>query len=146
MPAPDNTIADQGVHEFTYSLYAHVEGWQSGGTMRQAYELNYPLIASITQWHAGAWPARQSLARIDEGNVILTVMKKAEDSDGVIFRFYEFEGKATAVRLHLPREAVSAVETDLMEKPGKALALGASGLEVTVPTGPYEIKTIAVKF
>jgi hypothetical protein len=41
---------------------------------------------------------------------------------------------------------VSAVETDLIEKPGKALALAPSGLEVTVPAGPYEIKTIAVKF
>ena len=146
MPAPDNRIADQGLHEFTYSLFAHSGGWRAGGTMRQGYELNYPLIASVAQTHAGSWPAKQSLARIDEGNAILTVMKKAEDTDGVIFRFYEFEGKAGDVRLELPRKAASAVETDLMEKRGKALAIAPSGREVVVPTGAYEIKTVEVTF
>jgi alpha-mannosidase len=146
MPAPDNRIADQGLHEFTYSLYAHARGWKTAGTMRQAYELNYPLIAAVAQTHGGSWPAKQSFARIDAGNVILTVMKKAEDDDGVIFRFYEFEGRATGVRLVLPREAASAVETDLMEKRGKSLAMAASGREVVVPTGPYEIKTVEVTF
>ena len=73
-------------------------------------------------------------------------MKKAEDDDGLIFRFYEFEGKATSVRLQLPRQAASAVETDLMEKRGGALALAPSGREVVVPTGPYEIKTVEVTF
>ena len=146
MPAPDNRIADQGLHEFTYSLYPHSGDWKSANTMRQGYELNYPLIVSVTQAHPGAWPARQSLARIDAGNVALTVMKKAEDSDAVIFRFYEFQGKSTDVRLALPRKAASAVEADLMEKPGKPLTLATSGREVTVPTGPYEIKTVAVTF
>jgi alpha-mannosidase len=146
MPAPDNHIADQGLHEFTYALYAHTGGWKEANTMRQGYELNYPLIAAVTQPHAGAWPAKQSFARIDAGNAILTVMKKAEDDDGLIFRFYEFEGKATSVRLQLPRQAASAVETDLMEKRGGALALAPSGREVVVPTGPYEIKTVEVTF
>ena len=146
MPAPDGRIADQGVHEFTYALYAHAGGWKEANTMRQGYELNYPLIASVAQPHAGPWPAKQSLSRIDAGNAILTVMKKAEDDDGLIFRFYEFEGKATGVRLQLPRKAASAVETDLMEKRGRALAIAPSGREVVVPTRPYEIKTVEVTF
>jgi alpha-mannosidase len=147
MPAPDNRIADQGLHEFTYSLYAHDGGWKGANTMRQGYELNYPLIASVAQAHAGGgWPAKQSFSRIDNSNAILTVMKKAEDTDSLIFRFYEFEGKATEVRLAVPRKAASAVETDLMERPGKALAIAPSGREVVVPTGPYEIKTVEVTF
>jgi len=146
MPAPDNQIADQGFHEFTYSLYAHAGGWKAGNTMRQGYELNYPLMAAVSQPHAGPWPAKQSFSRIDAGNVILTVVKKAEDDNALIFRFYEFEGKAAEVRLQLPGKAASAVETDLMEKHGQALAMAPSGREVVVPTGPYEIKTVEVTF
>jgi alpha-mannosidase len=146
MPAPDNHIADQGLHEFTYSLYAHAGGWKAGNTMRQGYELNYPLIPVVAQPHSGSWQARQSFGGIDAGNVILTVMKKAEDDDGLIFRFYEFEGKQSEVRLRLPRQAASAVETDLMEKRGQAVTVAASGREVVVPTGPYEIKTVEVTF
>jgi alpha-mannosidase len=146
MPAPDNRIADQGLHEFTYSLYPHAGGWKAAGTMRQGYELNYPLIAAAGQTHAGPWPAKQSFSRIDARNAVLTVMKKAEDTDGLIFRFYEFEGKGGDVRLVLPRKAASAVETDLMEKRGAALTIAPSGREVVVPTGPYEIKTVEVTF
>jgi hypothetical protein len=38
------------------------------------------------------------------------------------------------------------VETDLMEKRGQAVTVAASGREVVVPTGPYEIKTVEVTF
>ncbi len=108
MPAPDNHIADQGFHEFTYALYAHSGDWKAGNTMRQGYELYYPLIGTVTQPHAGALPGKHSWARVDAGNVILTVMKKAEDDEGVIFRFYEFEGKPAQVKLQLPQRATSA--------------------------------------
>ncbi len=104
MPAPDNHVADQGVHEMTYALYAHTGDWRAGKTMRQGYELNYPLIAMKTEAHAGALPAKHAFARIEPGNVILTVMKKAEDDAALIFRFYEFEGKAAQVKLELPRK------------------------------------------
>ncbi len=146
MPAPDNHIADQGFHEFTYALYAHSGDWKTGNTMRQGYELNYPLIATVTQPHAGTQPAKHSWARVEPANVILTVMKKAEDDDGLIFRFYEFEGKPAQVKLQLPQKAVSALETNLMEKHAAPIALAPDGRSVTVPTGPYEIKTVEVSF
>ena len=146
MPAPDNRIADQGFHEFTYALYAHCGDWKTGNTMRQGYELNYPLIAMVAEPHAGALPASHAFARIEQGNVILTVMKKAEDDDGVIFRFYEFEGKPAQVKLQLPQKAVSAVETNLMEKHEGAVKLAADGRSLSLPTGPYEIRTVEVNF
>ena len=146
MPAPDNHIADQGFHEFTYSLYVHAGGWKAGNTMRQGYELNYPLIPVVSQPHAGPSKPKLSFAKIEPGNVILTVLKKAEDDDGLVFRFYEFEGKTTEVRLQLPRKASSAVETNLMEKRGQPVTISSSGMELVVPTGPYEIKTVEVTF
>jgi alpha-mannosidase len=146
MPAPDNTIADQGFHEFTYSLYPHAGDWKQGGTMRQGYELNYPLIAAAASPHAGRLPAQHSFGGIEPGNVILTVAKKAEDDAALVFRFYESEGKQTPARVSLPKSAASAVETDLMEKHGKTLPLAAGGTSLEVALGPYEIKTVEVRF
>jgi alpha-mannosidase len=146
MPAPDNHVADQGLHQMTYALYAHSGDWRAGNTMRQGYELNYPLIALIAQPHAGALPAKHAFARIEPGNVILTVMKKAEDEDGLIFRFYEFEGKPAQVKLELPQKAVSAVETNLMEKHQGAVKLAADARSLSLQTGPYEIRTVEVSF
>ena len=78
--------------------------------------------------------------------MVLTVLKKAEDDNGLVFRFYEFEGKATDVHLQLPRRAATAVETDLMEKHGQPVTIAASGRELVIPTGPYQIKTVEVAF
>ncbi len=50
------------------------------------------------------------------------------------------------MRLQLPRKASSAVETNLMEKRGQPVTISSSGMELVVPTGPYEIKTVEVTF
>ena len=44
--APDPK-ADEGHHLFTYSLYPHAGNWRNG-TVRQGYELNYPLLSAPT--------------------------------------------------------------------------------------------------
>jgi len=139
-------VTDQGMHEFTYALYPHKGGWESGDTMQQAYELNYPLIPVTATTHAGALPAQHSFARVEPANLIMTVIKKAEDEDALIFRFYEFAGKQSQARVYLPGKAVRAFETNLMEKQERQLSLEANGRELLVPTGPYEIKTVEAFF
>jgi alpha-mannosidase len=146
MPAPDNHVADQGTHDMTYALYPHSGDWRAGQTMRQGYELNYPLIALATEPHAGSLPSKHAFAKIEPGNVILTVMKKAEDDGALIYRFYEFEGKDAHVKLELPEKAASATEANLMEKREGAIQLAADGRSLSLDAKPYEIRTVAVKF
>ena len=143
-PTWPDPVADQGKHHFTYSLYPHAGDWKQALTIRRGYELNYKLQAMQVGAHAGAFPAQRSLASIDADNVVLTAVKKAEDGDALLFRYYEWAGKKTDVKLTLPAGATSARETDLMEVPGTALQI-TNGV-VTVPTNPYEIKTVAVTF
>ena len=138
--------ADEGHHEFTYSILPHAGGWKDAGVVRQAYQLNYSLIAFQTQAHAGPLPAEQSFFSVDAPNVVITAIKKAEDDDGVIVRWYEWAGKQTNVRLSLPRTAASVSATNLLEQPEESLALDANGRQVAVPTKPYEIKTVKVTF
>ncbi len=142
---PD-AVTDQGHHEFTYALLPHAGDWKTGGTMRQGYELNYPALVFAGQTHAGPLPARHSFAQLEPANVILTVMKKAEDDDALLFRFYEFAGKPADVKLQLPASAAEAFETNLMEKKESALPLSADKRSVTVAIRPYEIRTLAVRF
>ncbi len=137
--------ADMGHHEFTYSIYPHAGTWREAGTVRRGYELNTPLLAIATQAHTGALPPERSFVGIEPGNVIITAMKKAEDDNGLIIRFYEFAGKETQVSLRLPPGAVRAVETNLMEKEEKAVEIGSNGL-IQIPTRAYEIKTVKVQF
>ncbi len=136
--------ADEGHHEFTYSLYPHAGTWREAQTVREGYDLNYKLLSFQTEKHQGALPAQHSFVEVTPENVVLTAMKKAEDDDSLILRFYEWSGKNTAVKIQLPTGAQTAQEADLMERPTGSLSLQAN--TVTVPTKPYEIKTVKVRF
>jgi len=145
-PIDPDPIADQGFHRFTYAMYPHVGGWREANTELRGYELNYPLLPLLTMEHEGSLPSSHSFVEIEPKNVILTAIKKAEDDDTLIFRFFEYEGKPSQVRLRLPESATRAAQTNLMEKEEKSISLGSDGREVSVPIGRYEIATVKVAF
>jgi alpha-mannosidase len=136
--------ADEGHHEFTYGLYPHGGGWKDALTIRRGYELNYKLISLPLEKHEGALGAEHSFLRAQSDNVIVTALKKAEDENALVLRFYEWAGKDGEVGIQLPPGAESAAETDLMEKPIASLTVRNGG--VSLRTKPYEIKTIKVQF
>jgi alpha-mannosidase len=136
--------ADEGHHEFTYSLYPHGGNWRDAQTVRRGYELNYMLIAMRAQKHEGTLPGEHSFTRVDADNVVLTAIKKSEDDDSLVLRFYEWAGKEADVKIHLPAGAQSASEANLMERSTADLAVHNNA--VTLHTKPYEIKTLKVRF
>jgi alpha-mannosidase len=145
-PASPDAHADEGFHEFTYALYPHTGDWKAGETERRGFELNFPLIPVTTEARQGVLPASHSFAQIEPGNVILTAVKKAEDSAALIFRFFEFEGKTSEVRLHFPEAATQAAQVNLMEKQDAPLSLQDGGKETTVTVHPFEIVTVKAWF
>src|SRR5215469_638778 len=134
--------ADEGLHEFTYSLYPHAGNSKDALTVRRGYELNYPLLARQEEPHTGSLPERYAFLQLPAENVVLTAAKKAEDDDALILRFYEWAGKETDIILRPSAAVESASETDLMERPTQPLPLKDD--IITVRTKPYEIKTLKV--
>jgi alpha-mannosidase len=136
--------ADEGEHDFTYSLYPHGGTWRDALTIRQGYELNYKLVSMQTEKHDGTLDPEGSFVQLQPSNLMLTAMKQAEDDASLVLRFYEWAGKDVDAKLSLAGKVASASETDLMEREISPLQLGNS--EITVHTGPYEIKTVKVRF
>ncbi|HXY52019.1 MAG TPA: alpha-mannosidase [Terriglobales bacterium] len=136
--------ADEGHHAFTYAIYPHVGTWREARTVREGYELNYKLRSTQVEKHGGALPAEQALVQVDAENVVLTALKKAEDDDRLVFRFYEWAGRETNVRVQLPPGSQAAQETDLMERPMGELSIQEGAVQVH--TKPYEIRTVEVRF
>jgi alpha-mannosidase len=91
--------ADEGHHEFTYSLYPHGGGWKEALTVRRGYELNYKLLSLPVEKHQGALAPEHSFLQVPSDNVIVTAVKKAEDENAVVVRFYEWAGKQGDVTL-----------------------------------------------
>jgi alpha-mannosidase len=136
--------ADEGHHEFTYSLYPHLGTWRDALTVRRGYELNYPLILAQSERHQGSLPDTHLFLRVEPENVVVTALKKAEDSGDLIVRFYEWAGRNSDVRLQFFPAPDSALDTNLMEIPSGPFVTQAGS--VVVPTKPYEIRTVRVHF
>ncbi len=137
--------ADRGPHHFRYALYPHGDGWQQALTVRHGWEYNYPLSASVTTAHPGSLPAAHSFVSVSPENVVLTAVKKAEDSNALIFRVYEWAGKAATVQFHLPVGATAATVTNMQEIPeGDALPIHND--TVQAPIKPYEILTVRASY
>jgi alpha-mannosidase len=141
-PDPD---ADMGRHHFHYAIYPHAGTWKDALTVRHGWEYDYPLQAVVTTAHAGSLPAEHSFASVSPDNVVLTAVKKAEDTNGLIFRVYEWAGKAATVEFHVPPGAKSATVTNLMETP-EGQPLSVTGDVVKAPIKPYEILTVRVDY
>ena len=113
--------------------------------MRRGYEFNYPLEAQQVAAHAGSFPLEHAYLRVRPENVALTALKKAEDTDGLILRVYEWAGKSGDAQIDLPKRALSAMVTSLLERPqGQPLVVQEG--HVTVPIHPYEILTLRVDY
>lgn len=123
-PAPGEpySFMDQGVQRFTYALLPHAAGWEQAGTTRRAAELNRRPVALVESGHAGRLPQRDSFMAVDQPNIVVSAVKRAEDGDDLVVRAYETDRAATRATISLP-------------KWGRAIA---------ADFGPCEIKTFRV--
>jgi alpha-mannosidase len=94
---------DQGRQNFLVRLVPHAGDWRAAGIVRRAAELNQPPFALIETFHDGPLPQRRSFADDGGGDVVMTVLKGAEDGDGsVVVRAYESAGRAAHATIELP--------------------------------------------
>jgi alpha-mannosidase len=147
---PDPT-ADQGHHEFIYSLLPHKGDWRIGQVAMQASALNNPLIARIVAPNPnGSLPDKYSFAALDTDNVamedvVIETVKRAEDGDGWIVRVYENQqSRHDAVTITFAQPIREATECNLVEEGESPVRV--EGSTLTFAISPFEIKTFRIKF
>lgn len=135
--APDMN-ADKGIQQVTYALYCWNGSLAESGVVREAYDLNVPVL--LAQGDAG----QGSLFSLDAENVVIETVKPAEDgSPDVIVRLYEAARSATRCTLATSLPVKSAVQTNLVEE--ETGELPCSGGKITLDFRPFEIKTVRLR-
>jgi len=99
MPYP---IMDQGWQTIRVRLAPHANSWQEARVPKRAWELNEPAFTHIESAHEGKRGSTASMIGTEADNVMLTVLKKHEDSDLLIVRGYETDGRPVSTTMHLP--------------------------------------------
>jgi alpha-mannosidase len=144
MPDPE---ADQGEHRFAYSLMPHAGGW-SEATIAAAYALNDPLIVGEARRSdrgnaALARPSallEASLITVDQPNMVIETIKRAEDGQGIVVRCYESQRRRGPVTLTAGFELGSAWRCNIMEEDRETLEVRDG--RVTFDVRPYQIVTL----
>jgi alpha-mannosidase len=136
-PKVPDAEADMGRHAFAYAVMPHAGGWRDAGVVGEAARFETPL-----RWAPGA-AEPGSLFSVDDPNLVLDTVKRAEDSDALVLRLYDAHGARGTARVRIGVPFTSAVACNLLEDPGEPLE--ADGDEVVVPYRPHEIVSVLVR-
>jgi alpha-mannosidase len=136
MPDP---LADMGQHHFRYALYPHQGGPQSGGVIPAAAAFNQPLRTQTTSLP----PQSRSYFSVDNPGVVLDTVKKAEDSDDLILRFYESHGAHQETTLTVDGTIAKATRVNLLEEGDTPIR--ASAHQVKLKLKPFEIVSLKLR-
>ncbi|MCD7842660.1 MAG: glycosyl hydrolase-related protein, partial [Lachnospiraceae bacterium] len=162
--APDMT-ADQGLHEFTYSVLPFEGPLSESRVTQEAYECNvavtecsmHPDTVSTDAVSGCAGAGRMdagscrtttesvnalSYFQVDSGHIIIETCKPAFDAaNGVVLRLYEAKGFAGKAYLTLPALVKQVFACNMLEEPLQELEMQA-GHRVRLSFHAFEIKTL----
>lgn len=113
--APD-AKADQGLHEFTYSLLPHRGDFQNASVIHAAAELNNPVIAVPVESTKGDLPQQFSFVTCDNDAIIIDTVKPAENKKETILRLYESHGSHAQGTLTLHKKIANIEIVNLLEE------------------------------
>jgi alpha-mannosidase len=140
----DQSNQDWGHHEILFGLTGHNGDWRLAQTDWQAYRLSDPLVAFSTGKHAGALGKSFSLLHLNNSRIRVLALKKAEDSDEIIVRMVELDGKPQpGVRVSFAGPVVAAREVNGQEQPVGAATISDGAL--TTSFTPYQPRTFALR-
>lgn len=141
----DQANQDWGHHEFVFGLIGHDGDWRKAQTDWQAYRLNDPMMAFQTTRHKGNLGKTFSLLHLNDSRVRVLALKKAENSDEVILRMVELDGKsAPDVRVSFHGPITAAREVNGQEQPLGSLEVEREG-DLKLSFSPYQVRTVALR-
>jgi alpha-mannosidase len=146
IPTPD--ALELGEYTFRYALYPHTGSWRDAHSYRHAEQFSRGLIARQVN-NDGELPLEYSFLTIEPDNLILSTLKKAEDTEDAILRFYETTGEKTSARIKAYETINKMAEVNLLEeidenvKPLKLHLLEDGSYAINIK--PFEIKTLALR-
>ncbi len=153
IPVPD--AAELKKYTFNYSIFPHFNDWKKANSHKAGTEYNNELRAlqlpnkKSSESIKTKSTSEFSFLKIKPDNLVLTSMKKTEDSDKIILRFFEAKGEETNGEIILFKEPKQVKSADLLEKTNseyKDRIKWNNGKIIKIAVKPFEIITLKIKF
>jgi alpha-mannosidase len=132
---------DMGQHQFAYALMPHAASWQNAGVVAEACHFNMPLVwTEVAEQDPDPPKSLSSFAFLDDSNLVLDTIKKAEDSDDLILRLYECHGSHGTAKLAFALPFKSVHFSNILEDEGHPV-IHSNGI-IEIAYTPYQIITL----
>jgi mannosylglycerate hydrolase len=135
-----------GEHTFHYAIYPHTGNWHEGDVYKVMEDFVYPpRVYQISKHNGGNLPESLSLLTIEPSSVQLSSVKREQDSDDIIIRFYNPAPGTVDTRLKFAHEPSAAFISNLNEEFIAQLEAKDDGSFV-IETQQCKIITVRCKF
>ena len=141
----DLYFTQAGPHAYRFALQTHRGPLVPHEAVRQGWAHNSPLLVRRGQTATGDLPDQQSFLGVSAANVVVTILKKAEDGRGLLLRGYETDGRDTQVNIRCPKGVVGATSTNILEEDQKPIHVKADG-SIDIQFGKYAIETVRLLY
>ena len=132
---PDVT-GDEGVHEMTYSLYPHAEGFATGNVIRESYLLNVPAVKV-----GGIADSSAPFLKLSADNIVCEAVKPAAyRDDAFVVRLYEAERNRTRCSITLPEGVKQVFGCNILEDVKEELPITDGKVDLTFR--PFQIVSL----
>lgn len=133
--------------EFQYGFCPYFGTLEDGRVMEKAADFNQPALVVRTAVQQGELPARKSWVSVEsKADVKITAVKKAQDRQGMILRFYHAGERAQTVKFCFGNVVETACETNLAEEnlSDQPSMLSVNGNRLELVAEPKRIVTLRI--
>jgi len=138
-------FTQEGAHPYRFAIQTHKGSLVPHEAVRLGWEHNSPLILRKGQSAQGSLPVSQSFLDVSTDNVLVTILKKAEDGNGLLLRCYETDGQDAQATIQCPKGVVKAVLTNIIEEDQKTIPIQPNG-KLVLAVGKYSIETVRLQY
>ena len=140
-------FTQKGKHPYRFSITTHKGGLVPHKAVRAGWEHNSPLIVMEGQSTAGNLADHKSFLGVSQPNVIVSILKKAEDGNDAIVRCYETDGKNTVITIQGPEGIRNASRVSIIEeKLSNDLLLVEKNKLKDISIGKFTIETLRLGY
>jgi alpha-mannosidase len=141
IPTPDALELNRD-YVFEYALRLHDGDWKQAEAYKHGQEYHHrPLWVQANA--SGSLPSEFSFLKLSPFNLVLSALKKAEDCEEVMLRFFESKGEETMAEIQLFRNIERATVANLLEQEEYELRPDRNKLKFEVK--PFEIVTVKLR-
>jgi hypothetical protein len=127
-----------GTYVFRYALSSGPGDWKQSKAYRTGMNWNNPLlpISVVDQISKKSLPPTQSFCSVQQDNLVISALKKADAGSSVLLRLYEMEGQGIGTTVEFLGHPQNFKEVNLLEEESDGPATN------NLRAGPYSLRTL----